>query len=352
MGCFDQHNVLTDDFDYILNSELKVEQFKNQNFFVTGATGFIGSLIIRFLLYANYKKNLNIHIYGMVRNLNKADSLYADYPKENLQFVVAHLGKNDLSLEGDIDYIIHTAAVTKSKQMVEDPVGTIKTAVNGTEEILKFAVNKAVKSMVYVSSMEVYGQPINSGKTTEKDLGYVDLTSSRSCYPEGKRMCELLCTAFSDQFGLNVKIARLAQTFGAGVLPSENRVFAQFARSVIKHKDIVLHTEGNSEGNYVYSADAVKALLYLLLKGDSKNAYNVSNENNHTTIKDMAQLVINNFGVKNENVIIDIPKENMGYAPDVHIWLSNEKLRNLGWKPNIDLVDSYSRLLTWLKYLS
>lgn len=352
MGCFDQRNILTDDFDYILNSELEIKRFKNKSFFITGATGFIGSLLIRFLLYANSKENLDIHIYGMVRNIKKATDLYANYPKDNLQFVVAHLGQNDLHLESNIDYIIHTAAVTKSKQMVDDPVGTIKTAVNGTEEILKFAISKAVSSMVYVSSMEVYGQPLNSEKITEKELGYIDLTSSRSCYPEGKRMCELLCTAFSDQFGLNVKIARLAQTFGAGILPSENRVFAQFARSVIRHEDIVLHTEGNSEGNYVYSADAVKALLYLLLKGDSKQAYNVSNENSHITIKNMAQLVINNFGVENEKVMVDIPKENMGYAPDVRMWLSNEKLRNLGWNPNIDLVDSYNRLLTWLKYLS
>lgn len=88
----------------------------------------------------------------------------------------------------------------------------------------------------------------------------MDLTNVRSSYLEGKRMSELLCNSYADQYGLRVVTARLTQVFGAGVLPSENRVFAQFARSVMQGEDIVLHTTGQSEGNYVYAMDAVKAI--------------------------------------------------------------------------------------------
>ena len=83
----------------------------------------------------------------------------------------------------------------------------------------------------------------------------------------------------------------MAQTFGAGILPTENRVFAQFARSALKGEDIVLKTEGKSEGNYVYTIDAVKAILMLLYKGEAGQAYNVANESSHTTIRKMAELV-------------------------------------------------------------
>lgn len=344
-----KNNVLIDDFESILNSELEIEKFKDKSLLITGVTGLIGSLLVRFLLYANVRRNLNIKIYGVIRNPEKASKLYEKWPKDNLQFVIAHLGENDLRIDNNIDYIIHPAAVTQSKQLINNPVGTIRTSINGTEEVLKLAVKKNVKSMVYVSSMEIYGQPFVSKKTTESDLGYIDLTSPRSCYPESKRMCEMLCTSYNSQYGLNVKIARLAQTFGAGVLPNENRVFAQFAHSVINHENIILHTEGKSEGNYVYSADAIKALLFLLLNGEARQPYNVSNEDNHATIKEMAQMVIDNFGTSDEKVVIEIPKENTGYAPDVHMWLSNQKLRDIGWKPTINLVQSYGRLIEWMK---
>lgn len=342
-------SILTEDFDTILDSELDVAKFSNQSIFVTGATGLIGSLLVKFLLYANQKKNLNIKIYAMIRNENKANNIFSNSVNDShLKFVIANLGENDLKLDEHVDYIIHPAAVTQSKLMISDPVGTIKTAVNGTEEVLRFASEHKVKSMVYVSSMEVYGQFNSEAKVKETDLGYVDLTSARSCYPESKRLSELLCVAYSEEFNLNVNVARLAQTFGAGILPTENRVFAQFARSVIHSKDIVLHTEGNSEGNYIYTADAIKALLFLLLQGETKQAYNVSNNENHMTIRQMAEMVVKEFGTDGEKVIVDIPKENMGYAPETHMWLDNSKLTALGWKPTKGMKDSYKNLIAWM----
>lgn len=344
-------SILNDDFDQILNSELDIRKFSDKTILVTGATGLIGSLIIKFLIYANQKMNLNIKIFGLVRNLEKAKCIFQSIDYYGvLSFVVADLGRQQVLIdESNIDYVIHLAAVTKSKLMVMDPVNTIKTTIDGTREMLELAVEKNVSSMVYVSSMEVYGQPIVKGKTTENDLGYVDLTSVRSSYPESKRMAEMLCTAYSEEYGVNVKTARLAQTFGAGILPTENRVFAQFAKSALKHENLVLHTTGESEGNYIYTADAIKALLFLLLNGKNRQAYNVSNEDNHLTIREMAQLVIDTLGLGNEKVIIDIPKESLGYAPDVHMWLSNKKLCSLGWSPRFNLVESYQRMAIYMR---
>ena len=342
--------VLQEDFEYILNGEVDFSKFENTTILITGATGLVGSLLVKTLLYANETRNYGIKVVALIRNKDKADKIFKEYKKENLSYLIANLGKNEIEYSGEIDYIIHTAAVTQSKVMIQKPVETIKTAINGTEELLNLAVNKYVSSMVYVSSMEVYGQPSVTDKVKENDLGYIDLTSVRAGYPESKRMCELLCTSYSSQYKLNVKSARLAQTFGAGILPTENRVFAQFARSAVNGEDIVLHTEGKSEGNYVYTADAVKALFFLLLNGESGQAYNVSNEDNHMTIKEMAEMVIANFAKNDQQkVVIDIPKENLGYAPDVKMWLSNKKLVNLGWKPQQDMIKSYQRMILWIK---
>lgn len=246
-----------------------------------------------------------------------------------------------------VHYIIHGASVTASKEMVTRPVETIATAIGGTQNILQFAASQKVLSMVYISSMEMYGAPDPAlDCVTERDYGFVDILNVRSCYPEGKRMCECLCSAYASEYQLPVKIARLAQTFGAGVNPSETRVFAQFARSLIHGEDIILHTEGKSYGNYCATCDCVRGLLTILLRGADGEAYNVVNERTNIQIRDMAQMIAGQSGGRIQ-VRFDIPADALkyGYAPDVKMHLSGAKLRALGWAPELDLPEMYQRLI-------
>ena len=344
-------DVLEEDFDKITKRDISWDALRNSSFVITGATGLIGSLIVKYLLYANRTMNFGAKIYAVVRNVEKADKIFAEEKTDALTYIVADLTKEKVNCEGDCDYIVHAAAVTASKVMVSDPVGTICTSIDGTEKMLQLAVEKKAKAFIYISSMEIYGQPTVGGKTAEKDLGYVDIENVRSCYPEGKRMCECLCTAYVAQYGVNVISARLAQTFGAGILPTENRVFAQFARSVMRGENIVLHTTGESEGNYVYTADAIAAIMTLLVKGKAGEAYNIANEDSHITIRDMAELVAREIAGEKIQVVIDIPEDSvsLGYAPSVKMWLDASKMRELGWKPEIGLVEAYKRMICWMK---
>lgn len=344
------NEILLRDFASIADSNLPFEEYKNKTFLITGATGLIGSLLVKTLGYLNEKHSLNARILAVVRSKEKARTIFGE-EKEELSYVLCDLAKDELLVEEPCDYIIHAAAVTTSKIMVSDPVGTIRTAIDGTEKLLKLAVEKKVKAFVYVSSMEIYGQPLTEGKTKEKDLGYVDIGTVRSCYPEGKRMCECLCTAYASQYGVNVMSARLAQTFGAGILPTENRVFAQFARSAMQKENIVLHTTGESEGNYVYTSDAIRAILLLLAKGQAGEAYNIANEESHITIRDMAKLVAEEIADHRIQVVIDIPNDSaaLGYAPPVRMWLDSSKMRALGWEPKVGLKEAYQRMIAFMQ---
>ncbi len=340
-------SVLQEDLENIAKASIEYEKFKNKSFFITGATGLVGASLVRALACINRIHGLGIKINVLVRSVQKAKDILGDIiERENIGIFVSDITEK-LDISCDIDYIIHAAAVTNSKMMVTYPVETIMTAIEGTKNILDLAKDKNVESMIYVSSMEAYGKPLEGKEyVKESDLGYLDCLAVRSCYPEGKRMCENLCVAYGVQHGVPVKIARLAQTFGAGILKTESRVFSQFARSLINETDIVLHTKGDSYGNYCYTSDCITALFTMLLKGENGEAYNVVNEQTNIMIRDMAKMVADMSDGKID-LVFDIPEDALkyGYAPSVKMKLCGEKLEELGWKPQYDLKEMYQRLI-------
>lgn len=335
------------ELEAIAASDLNWDAFRNRTVLVTGATGLVGSYAVRALAAINRLHGCGMHILAMVRSPEKARALYGPLlDRGDLSLLVGDV-RNPIQCDTPVHFIIHGASVTASKEMVTRPVETIATAIGGTQNILQFAADQKVTSMVYISSMEMYGSPDpNLDCVTEQDYGFVDVLNVRSCYPEGKRMCECLCAAYAKEYQLPVKIARLAQTFGAGVSPSETRVFAQFARSLIHGEDIVLHTEGKSYGNYCATCDCVRGLLTILLRGADGEAYNVVNESTNIQIRDMAQMIADQSGGAIQ-VRFDIPADALqyGYAPDVKMHLSGAKLRGLGWTPEVDLPEMYQRLI-------
>lgn len=323
-----------------------LRELDGKTVFITGATGLIGSLLARTLLTFDRVNGTNIKVIACVRNIQKAHSVFADYLDLPLGFCVGDI-LNPIECDQSVDFVIHGASNTASRVFVEKPVETIQVAVNGTQNALNFALGKKAHKFVYLSSMEVFGvtdERLDSVK--ESDYGYIDILNTRSSYSESKRLCECLCASFADEFGLNVSIARLTQTLGAGIDYNDTRVAAQFMRAAIEGHDIVLKTEGKTRRPIVYASDAISAIFTILLRGQPAQCYTVANTSTLATIKETAQMVCDRIcnGRIQLKFDIDVPKE---YAPNLNLNLNlnTEKLESLGWRAQVSLEQAYQRMI-------
>lgn len=337
---FMMNEILEEDITDFASSFTLANEFGKSSVLVTGATGLIGSTLVRCLLALDR----DVHLVCPVRSVEKAyqllgdKALYVEWIEGDLLDVLEklHVG---------CDYIVHCASPTAGGYMIEHPAGTYELAIESTRMLLRYAMTCSAKSMVYISSLEYYGQNMDDHVIDENFVGLVDASSPRSSYPLGKRAAEYLCFAYAREYGVNVKTARLTQTFGAGVAAEDNRVFAQFAKSVMHGEDIVMHTKGESAKPYCYTTDCVSAILYILQKGQNGEAYNVANPDTYISIKEMADFLCGEFNSRVKVLVEEHPE--MGYAPVTKLRLSAEKLMRLGWRPRYGLKEMFDRLIKW-----
>lgn len=324
------------------------EPLRSKTFLITGATGLIGSVMIKCLLALNKRDALDIRVIAIVRDMDKAKAVFADeYP----EIVFKKLNLNEISvssIDADVDYIVHLASPTASKYFVEHPVETLRTSFEGTTALLEYAKNAGVDGMIYASSLEVYGSNASDEWLGENFQGYVNPIETRSSYNMGKRAAECLCHSYAMEYQVPVMMARMTQTFGAGVEYNDGRVFAQFARKIIEGQNIELHTSGETSRMYCYTTDAISAMLYILFKGRPGEAYNIANKDSYISIRDMAYMLKDTFNPCISVIISH--RENQGYAPQTKLRLNTEKVESLGWYPCYNLLQMFERLLKYMEY--
>ena len=306
--------------DSILRSDIEsftlpgdlTERLCDSTIIVTGATGLIGSSFIRCI----DAMHIGVRWILPVRDTEKAFRMLADAGADmsdgHIDVVGADLKDFFGSYTRKADYIIHCASTTDGRFMTEHPVETFIFTIDVTHAILDYCRRCGVKSMVYVSSIEYYGRRFDDDPVGEESEGMINRHSPRSSYPLGKRAAEYLCFSYAEEYGVPCRTARLTQTFGAGISHSDNRVFAQFARSVLAGSDIVLHTQGKSAKPYCYTTDCVSAIVYIMLKGNPGEAYNVATPGTYVSIRQLAELFRDHF---NPSIEVITQYKDGGYAP-------------------------------------
>lgn len=348
MNLYD-NRLYIDDLDYVCKEDLPWEKFNDKSILISGATGLIGSFLIDVLMTKN-AEGLNCTVYALSRDAQKASSRFSKWLGDShLQFISYDIKnpfvKDDL---GRIDYVIHMASNTHPLQYSTDPIGTIATNIIGLQNMLDFAEAHNASRFAFASSNEIYGENRGDAELfNEEYCGYINSNTMRAGYPESKRCGEALCQAYKSQKGLDVVIPRFTRSYGPTMLMSDTKAISQFIRKGIAGEDIVLKSAGTQYYSYTYVADAVSGLLYVLLKGDNGEAYNIADERSDIMLRDLAAVI---SGIAGKKVVFEIPDqiEAAGYSTATKARLDGAKLKTLGWKARYDIKSGMERTIEML----
>ena len=260
------NEIINKDIKEILESDIiNWSRFQNSNILITGANGMLPSYLVFTLLELN-KRNMNVNVYALVRNREKAENIFQNLLNDQYLHLIVQDVAEPIHIENQIDYVIHAASQASPKYYGIDPVGTINANVLGTINTLKLACDKKVKGYLYFSSGDVNGiVPPEKFPFKESDYGYIDVLNVRSCYAESKRMGENLCVAYHQQYNVPTKIVRIFHTFGPSMTMNDGRVFGDFCKNIVKGEDIVMNSDGSAVRLFCYVSDAIVAYLKVLL---------------------------------------------------------------------------------------
>lgn len=341
------NQVLLDDLEMIINDDIRWEKLKGKTVLITGASGMVGSYMLYTLTRLNDKFDYGIKVIAMLRNPDKLSQETKD--RKDVEILV-HDVTEKICLTEKVDYVIHAASPASPLIMQNHPVETIAANTLGTFNTLNLAKEHQAEGYLFISSREIYGQPAEGQEFFyENTYGFVDQLNPRSCYSEGKKAAETMCVSFKEEYGLNVKIARLAHTYGPGMSIYDGRVQADFLNNVYHNEDIVLKSEGTAVRTYTYIADAIGGLFRILLNS-KEVVYNIGNEDGKVSIKELAEIMVSIYPEKNLKLIFDIPEGGTkGTAPYTLGILNSGKLRELGWKPRYSVKDGFERTLKYLE---
>lgn len=321
---------------------------------LSGATGLIGSFFVDVISEKNITDGLNCTVYALVRNEGKAKARFSKFADDTHLVFIPYDVKYPLVTDTPekIDYILHLASNTHPMLYATDPIGTITTNIIGLQNLLEFAAAHRCERFIFASSNEVYGENRGDAELFDEDYcGYINCNTLRAGYPESKRCGEALCQAYKSQKGLDVCVARLTRSYGPTMIMSDTKAVSQFIKKGVAGEDIVLKSEGTQYYSYTYTADAASGLLWILLAGESGEAYNIADISGDITLKDLASIIAEMNGKK---VVFELPDavEAAGYSRATKARLDGSKIRALGWKPMYNIKTGMERTVKILRSIN
>lgn len=327
------------DIENVAHLPLPWEKLSGCNILITGATGLIGTCLTQVLMARSGK---DYHVYATGRDEARAKERFAQFLSDSSFHFIPYDVTMPLEASGvPFHYIIHAASNASPNFFANHPVEVIKSNILGVSHLMEYGISHQMRRLLYVSTGEVYGEG-DGHEFTENFSGYVDCTSSRSCYPSSKRAAETLCVSYAAEYGADVVIARPCHTYGPHFTEKDNRVYAQFIRNVLQGQDIIMKSTGEQFRSWCYVVDCVSALLYILLRGINGQAYNIADNSSNISIRNLAEMIA---GIGGKEVVMQLPSddEKKGYNVVTRSVFSTQKLESLGWSVQGSMIEKMER---------
>ena len=316
---------------------------------VSGATGMVGACLIDALLKLADSASFACDIIALGRGEAKARARLPHF--DDPRFAFEEL---DVSVPGAVpaheaDIVIHLASTTHPRAYATQPIGTIASNVCGLQNLLEACGKRSGSRFVFASSVEVYGE--NRGDVDSFDeayCGYLNCNTLRAGYPESKRLGEALCQAYATERGQEIYVPRLPRTFGPTVLASDTKAISQFIGKSVAREDIVLKSAGTQTYSYLYVADVVRALLWMLAKGLASDAYNFAHPSMDASLRALAERLA---ALAGKEVVFELPDEveRAGYSTATRATMDGSRFQATGWQPLYGLDEALSRTVEILR---
>lgn len=336
-----------------------MSRFAGKTVLITGATGLIGSHIVD-----KFMSMKDVNVIALGRSAGKIENGFAEYLSSNMFNYIEQDISKPLNIPNvTIDYIFHAAGPMENKIIVNTPLDVINPNIYGTQNCLEYLrkqeIEKKVKGRIVIfSSVTIYGNISNDDiVVNEVDTAVTEkLDTTGEPYSQSKRISEVIARAYHRQYGTDIIIARFATVYGdTRFLP--DTAFFEFIRKATSGKDIVINSSGAKRRDNIYIDDVISALICLIEKGKSGEAYNISSNGelgNFAAIDEIAKVVVE---IANKKVNVNRAKKSelyyktaMSANREPGVILDNDKIKALGWSLDTDLetgvqltIESYLR---------
>lgn len=351
--------IVQGDMEYIAREFKKQEIFRNKTILITGCGGFLGFYITNFFVYL-IKQGIDVKSLILLDNFVLGEPDWIKEIKDNdgkvavYKFDISKDNISDIPLAKNADFVIHMASIASPTYYRKYPIETIDANVWGLRNLLEYYKEESLKSLVFFSTSEIYGDPSPEFiPTSEEYRGNVSCIGPRTCYDEAKRFGEALCYVYSTIYGMPLRIVRPFNNYGPGMNLDDKRVPADFAKAIVNGEDIVIHSDGTPTRTFCYVADAIVGYLKTLVH-DKFDYFNIGIEEPEISIKKLAEIYQEEgkslFGYKGK-IKYKTPKDKnylthnpLRRCPDI-----TKAKRILDFNPRIKVEEGVRRFLEYLK---
>ena len=305
-------------------------------FLVTGGAGFLGSHLTESLLKQGHSVvALDDLSTGSLKNLSEFSS--------NPHFEFVNHDVRD-SFDFEIDFILNFACPASPVQYQADPVRTIETNFLGMRNVLQLA-KRAKVPVLQASTSEIYGDP-NISPQEESYWGNVNPVGIRSCYDEGKRSAETLCFDYNRQFGVDVRVIRIFNTYGPRMAPDDGRVVSNFIVQALKGEPLTIYGDGSQTRSFCYVDDLVSGINKYIYCAPAEEPFVINLGNpNEVSMLHLASEVIKTTNSRSKIIFLPLPLDDPKQrCPDI-----SRATQELGWVPEIDLAQGLEKTARYFK---